>query len=84
MNKVAVAVAKLAGVLKAVQGVIKSAHSEKGRPIQMFSPADVKSYFESTRSQLFVLRAELEDLFGDFPETDLDAKVKMSEGVNTD
>lgn len=81
MNKVSVAIAKLAGVLKAAQGTIKSAYSEKGRPTQIFSPAEVKSYFESTSSQLLILRTELPDLYGDFAETEVEPKVKMSDGA---
>lgn len=69
MNKVGVAFAKLAGILKAVLTVLDDEHSRKGRlPIQNFKVDEVGRYFSSAQSQLCLLREELPDLYADFSD----------------
>ena len=69
--------AKLAGIKKAIDQIL--AKGEQGhRPIGNFAPEDVEAYFVGTAKALEVLRAELPDLYGDFPPVEEKANCSMS------
>jgi len=80
--KVAVAFAKLAGVRRPLQALIdRPPPGGGGRPIGVFAPADAEHYFNATAAQLGVLRTELEQLYGDFPQINTAPETKMVDGV---
>jgi predicted nucleotide-binding protein len=81
MSSPTIALAKLAGVLKSVQTLLEQTKRGNTRAIGNFSPDDVKSYFETSFSQLKVLKETLPDLYGDFPEIDTGPNTEMSDGV---
>lgn len=81
MSSSTVALAKLAGVLKSVKAILESTKGKGTRPIGNFSPKDVAIYFESTSSQLDVLRKDLPELFDDFPELNKNPDIEMSPGA---
>jgi predicted nucleotide-binding protein len=80
MNNVAIALAKLAGILKAVQAVLDASRRDQysTRPQQNFLPSDVRQYFEQAATQVEILREEMKPLFGDFPQIQTEPTVKMA------
>lgn len=80
MNRVAIAIAKLAGINKAIKTLLEESNFRNSRPIDNFSPADVRSYFSGAFAQLQVLREQCEALYGDFPAIQIEPSVKMVEG----
>jgi predicted nucleotide-binding protein len=85
MASIQAAIAKLAGIKKAVDLIL--AKGVPGhRPIGNFSPEDVAFYFGGAAKELEVLREALPDLYGDFPEVDEKPKCEMgnhSDGTPT-
>lgn len=80
MNEASVAFAKLAGTRKAVQALLESTLTQ-GRPIGNFSLADVGMYFEGAVKQIEVLRVNMQYLFGDFAQIQVDPSIEMPEGA---
>lgn len=82
MSNPAVIFAKLAGVLKSVKTLLHQSSVGRSRPTMNFSPTDVQCYFEVANSQVSLLRENLQELFGDFPEIDKDPRSRMGEGAD--
>ena len=80
MSNVAIALAKLAGINKAVKAILDDTNLKNSRPINNFSSSDVGNYFSGTVSQLAVLKENIEPLYGDFAPIQGDPEIKMSEG----
>ncbi|MFH1493363.1 MAG: nucleotide-binding protein [Pseudomonadota bacterium] len=79
MANVAVALAKLAGIRKALDLTLNDDHKKAGRlPIQNFVVEEVGRYFTGAATQLSILRKELPDLFGDFVEMPVVPKTEMA------
>lgn len=77
MASIQAAMARLAGIKKALDQT--PAKGEPGRrPIGNFAPEDVEAYFVGTARALEVLRAELPELYGDFPAVEEKASCSMS------
>ena len=76
------ALAKLAGVRKALQNLLDQAHLPSGYPIGNFAPEDVGHYFDSVFIQIDVLRSWRPELYGDFKEVDTEPNVEMNDGSN--
>ena len=72
MERVRAAIAKLAGVRKAVQAILEgtdgSGPRSSTRPIGYFLVESTEHHFTSTMKALTVLREELPDYYGDFAE----------------
>jgi hypothetical protein len=81
MSNPTIALAKLAGVLKSVKTFLEETKRGNALPIGNFPPNDVKSYFDTSLTQLNVLKETLPELYGDFPELDVIPNTKMSEGT---
>jgi len=81
MSNPTIALAKLAGVLKSVKTFLEETKRGNARPIGNFPPNDVKSYFDTSLTQLNVLKETLPELYGDFPKLDVIPNTKMSEGT---
>jgi len=78
---VAIALAKLAGIRRAVESVFNEDISRnRGGPRfrDNFPPDLVFPYFVGLGANLDVLRQELPDLYGDFEEAPMEAQVSMS------
>jgi predicted nucleotide-binding protein len=73
--------AKLAGVLKSVQTLLEQTKMGDALPISNFSPDDVKSYFDTTYTQVNILKENLPELYGDFSEIRIGPDTKMAEGA---
>ncbi|MCU7804984.1 MAG: nucleotide-binding protein [Candidatus Thiodiazotropha sp. (ex Lucinoma borealis)] len=82
MDNSQTALAKLAGVLKSVQTLLEQTKRGDARPIDNFSPDDVKPYFEMAYAQLGVLKESLPELYGDFPVLNVEPLTKMAEGAD--
>ena len=80
MVNATIPIAKLAGVLKSVRNILEETKGRGVRPIGNFSPDDVGSYFETTGTQVDILRECLPDLFADFPEIKAEPLIEMSIG----
>ncbi|WP_041432341.1 TIR domain-containing protein [Thiobacillus denitrificans] len=79
MAQVAVALAKLAGIRKALDLALNDDHKKAGRlPIQNFLIEEVGRYFTGAATQLSILKKELPDLFGDFVEMPVEPKTEMA------
>lgn len=79
MANVAVAVAKLAGIRKALDVALNDDHKKAGRlPIQNFTVEEVGRYFTGAAMQLSILKKELPDLFGDFVGMPVVPKVEFA------
>jgi hypothetical protein len=68
MNDVAIAFAKLAGILKAAQATLSIKPDGGSRPIMNFPPSEAGQLFEQAAAQIQILREHVKSLFGDFPE----------------
>lgn len=79
MNAIAVAMAKLAGIGKAVAATLDDEFKKSGqRPLENYSVAQVGKYFTSAADQLAVLREQLPDLYGDFGSINTIPQVEMA------
>ena len=82
MANVAVALAKLAGIRKALDDALNDDHKKAGHmPIQNFTVLEVGRYFTGAAAQLAILREELPDLFGDFVEMPVVPKIEMAKAT---
>lgn len=82
MSNVAVALAKLAGIRKALGLTLDDEHKRVGRlPIQNFTVEEVGRYFTGAAAQLAILREELPDLFADFVEMPAIPKTEMAKAT---
>lgn len=82
MAKVAVALAKLAGIRKVLDVTLNDDYKKAGRlPIQYFSVEEVGRYFTGAAAQLAILREELPDLFADFVEMPVIPKTEMAKAT---
>lgn len=82
MARVAVALAKLAGIRRALDETLNDDYKKAGRlPIQNFSVEEVGRYFTGAAAQLVVLREELPDLFADFVEMPVIPKTEMAKAT---
>jgi hypothetical protein len=79
MSNVAIALAKLAGINKAVKAILEETNFKNSRPITNFSSSDVGHYFSGTVSQLAVLKENVGPLYGDFTPIQDNPEIKMSE-----
>src|SRR5437879_2722145 len=78
MSAVSVALAKLAGIRKAVDATLDDEHKKAGmRPIQNYHVDEVGTYFTGAASQLAILRKELPELFDDFTDIATIPRVEM-------
>lgn len=80
MNNIAVAIAKLAGVRKAVIDVVNEGSERNRLPIQNFPTTVVETYFVTAERQLEVLRKELSSLFEDFGAINPAPEIVMTGG----
>jgi predicted nucleotide-binding protein len=79
MSTAKVALAKLAGIRKAVESVLNDEHKLRGqRPIQNYLVEQTSMYFTGAADQLAVLRKEIPGLFGDFPNIDTTPRTEMA------
>jgi hypothetical protein len=62
------AIAKLAGILKAVKQLLTEGFKPGERPIGTFDPAQVRHYFINAQAQLTILKSQRPDLYGDFAD----------------
>jgi len=76
MGKVSVALAKLAGIRKAVEAILE--HNASVPHFVYFEVEEVGHYFSGAQNQLIVLREELPDLYGDFVDSPTSPAVEMS------
>lgn len=82
MAQVAVALAKLAGIRKALDVTLNDDHKKAGRlPIQNFNVEEVGRYFTGAAAQLAILREELPDLFADFVEMPVVPKTEIAKAT---
>ncbi len=82
MANVAVALAKLAGIRKALDETLNDEHKKLGRlPIQNFRVEEVGRYFTGAAAQVSILREELSDLFADFVEMPAIPKTEMAKAT---
>ena len=83
MTKIAVALAKLAGIRKALDETLTDDHKKAGRlPIQHFSVEEVGRYFTGAAAQLAILKESLPDLFADFVEMPVIPKTEMAKATS--
>jgi hypothetical protein len=71
MNEASNAFAKLAGILKSAQALLKlqwNPSTPRARLYDQFDPLDAKTCFEGAAKQLEVLRNQLPSLYDDFPQ----------------
>jgi len=71
MNNSAIAFAKLAGVLKSVNTLLEQGLRGIGIPKMSFSSSHVEHYFNTTLTQLDILRRDIPDLYSDFSVIDV-------------
>ena len=81
MSNVAIALAKLAGINKAVKSILEETNYKNSRVKHSFLTAEVGSYFSRAVSQLLVLKENVEPLFGDFTPIKDMPEIKMV-GIN--
>lgn len=67
MGRVNTAMAKLAGIRKAIQAMLDEIRTRTSRPYEHFRPDQVSHYFTSALKELDVLREELPNLYADIP-----------------
>lgn len=78
MDELAAAVAKLAGIVKAVKQLLSDTNFKEQRPLTSFDPAKVQHYFDGAEQQLEQLRRVRSDLFGDFQALKVQPERKMA------
>jgi predicted nucleotide-binding protein len=86
VSEVVFAFAKLAGILKAANGLLKLQWNpgEKNASLyEQFDPKDSRSYFTQTADQLKILRDLLPALYSDFPEIDAEPRTQMGAPGNS-
>jgi predicted nucleotide-binding protein len=82
MANMAVALAKLAGIRKALDLTLNDDYKKAGRlAIQNFRVEEVGRYFTGAATQLAILREELPDLFADFVEMPVLPKIEMDKAT---
>ena len=76
---VVAAFAKLAGILRAVERALEQKSGRRDDvPLRHFRPDDAGPYFRGAASQIEILRKELPDLYGDFPEIPVEPTAEMA------
>lgn len=83
MNKVSLALAKLAGIRKAIGACLEIQGERTSRPIQNFSVSDVGHNFAAAAREIDVLRKECPELYVDFADCPTEPKeqtIKMITG----
>ena len=81
MNNISASMAKLAGILKAVQSALEEGSRRNGLPIQNFVVDAVGHYFEGGRKELAVLQRSFPELYDGFVMGTMIPQVKMIEGA---
>lgn len=79
MNDIPLAFAKLAGILKSVHSLL--AQKEGNRAVWAFSKVDAEAYFRGSVGLLEILRKQLPQLFGDFPQIDPEPRASVGEDL---
>lgn len=81
MSEVAVALAKLAGIRKAIHDLLNDTDRSPRRSVGQFPPSVVGPYFTGAVDQLGILQTQLPDLYDDFAPINAEPGVEMSEGA---
>jgi len=80
MSNIAIALAKLAGINKAVSALLKDTQGRNGRTTRFFLELNVGHYFSGAVTQLNVLKVNSEALYGDFSNIDCEPTFQTPEG----
>lgn len=80
MDKVAIAMAKLAGVLSAIVDLLKPVvvRASMAENKFGFDASEAAQYFSSANAQISVLRKALPDLFDDFPDLEINPSLEIA------